>query len=118
MQEQDLGNDNDNDKNNDYDKDANLPASSHPGNLLAFLAWLDAMPRTFADTMEAWRTSCPRLSAWEDATTAGLVDMASRPGVPRAQAIVTLTAKGRAALQQARQPAMPKHPNKPELPKH
>ncbi|MBB1629801.1 hypothetical protein [Cupriavidus sp. UME77] len=101
MQEQDLG------KDNDSDKEANLPASSHLGSLLAFLAWLDAMPRTFADTMEAWRTSCPRLSAWEDATTAGLVDMASRPGVPRAQAIVALTAKGRAALQQARQPATP-----------
>ncbi|WP_416048879.1 hypothetical protein [Cupriavidus basilensis] len=117
MQEQDLEKD-DKDDDKDNDKDANLPASSHPGNLLAFLAWLDAMPRTFADTMEAWRTSCPRLSAWEDATTAGLVGMLSWPGVPRAQAIVTLTAKGRAVLQQARQPAMPKNPNKPELPKH
>lgn len=112
MQEQDLGNDND----KDNDKDANLPASSHPGNLLAFLAWLDAMPRTFADTMEAWRTSCPRLSAWEDATTAGLVGMASRPGVPRAQAIVALTAKGRAALQQAGQAATPDAPDAPDTP--
>ncbi|NUA30636.1 hypothetical protein FCJ59_28430 [Cupriavidus basilensis] len=79
------------------------------------------MPRTFADTMEAWRTSCPRLSAWEDATTAGLVGMASRPGVPRAQAIVALTAKGRAALQQARQPATPDARNAsdtPDLPSH
>ncbi|MHA7680774.1 hypothetical protein [Cupriavidus sp. PET2-C1] len=114
MQEQDLAKDNDGNNDRDNDKDANLPASSHPGNLLE----LDATPRTFADTMEAWRTSCPRLSAWEDATTAGLVGMASRPGVPRAQAIVALTAKGRAALQQARQPAMPKNPNKPDLPNH
>ncbi|GAB7548454.1 hypothetical protein [Cupriavidus sp. 8B] len=102
----------------DQGRDANLPAPSYSGNLLEFLAWLDATPRTFADTMAAWRTSCPRLSAWEDATTAGLVGMTSRPGVPRAQAIVALTLKGRAALQQARQPAMPKNPNKPDLPKH
>ena len=126
MQEQDLGKDDD----KDNDKDADLPASSHPGNLLAFLAWLDATPRTFADTMEAWRTSCPRLSAWEDATTAGLVGMASRPGVPRAQAIVALTAKGRAALRQTRQAAAPNAPDAldaldaldapeaPDLPRH
>lgn len=99
----------------DRGRDARLPASSHPGNLLEFLAWVGAKPRTFADTMEAWRTSCPRLSAWEDATTAGLVGMTSQPGVPRAQAIVELTAKGRAALRLARPPAVPPAP---DLPRH
>jgi len=33
------------------------------GNLLQFLAWVAGRPRTYADTMEAGRTSCPRLSA-------------------------------------------------------
>ena len=26
--------------------------------------------------MDAWRTSCPRLSVWEDATADGLVELA------------------------------------------
>jgi len=34
---------------------------------LDFLSWLAAEPRTYAEVMDAWRTSCPRLSAWEDA---------------------------------------------------
>jgi hypothetical protein len=37
------------------------------------LLWIDAEPRTYAETMEAWRTSCPRLSVWEDALLARLV---------------------------------------------
>ena len=43
--------------------------TSQTGNLLQFLAWLSERPRSYADTMEAWKTSCPRLSAWEDATS-------------------------------------------------
>ena len=37
------------------------------------LLWIDAKPRTYSETIEAWRTSCPRLSVWEDALLAGLV---------------------------------------------
>jgi hypothetical protein len=37
------------------------------------LAWIAEGPRTYAETMEAWRTSCPRLSVWEDAVADGLV---------------------------------------------
>ncbi|MGO4328700.1 hypothetical protein AB4Z48_07955 [Cupriavidus sp. 2TAF22] len=80
-------------------------APAWSGNLLEFLAWVEAGPRTFEDTMDAWRTSCPRLSAWEDATAAGLVGLDLRPGLPRAQAIVHLTARGRAALREPRLPA-------------
>ena len=38
-----------------------------------FLDWLDREPRTYADVMDAWRTSCPRLTVWEDAIDGGLV---------------------------------------------
>ncbi len=38
-----------------------------------FLAWLAAEPRDYVDVMDAWRTSCPRLTVWEDAIDAGLV---------------------------------------------
>ncbi len=34
---------------------------------MQFLEWLSERPRTYSDTMDAWRTSCPRLSIWEDA---------------------------------------------------
>lgn len=49
--------------------------TSQLGNLLQFLAWIAERPRTYAQTMDAWRSSCPRLSAWEDATANGLVDV-------------------------------------------
>ena len=49
---------------------------------LDFLAWLAAEPRDYADVMEAWRTSCPRLTIWEDAIDAGLVARLHVPGQP------------------------------------
>jgi hypothetical protein len=47
--------------------------------------------------MDAWRTSCPRLSIWEDAVGDGLV--AVLPGVGgQREAGVVLTAAGRERL--------------------
>src|SRR3954464_9150084 len=43
-----------------------------------FLAWVDERPRTRADVMDAWRSSCPRLTIWEDAVIAGLVRLEGR----------------------------------------
>ena len=63
---------------------------------LQFLAWVDAAPRTYAQAMEAWRSTCPRLSIWEDAILDGLVAFAG--GATRNQSRVTLTPKGRALL--------------------
>ena len=40
---------------------------SHTANLRQFLAWIAAQPRTCAEMMIAWRTSCPGLLGWEDA---------------------------------------------------
>jgi hypothetical protein len=48
--------------------------------------------------MDAWRTSCPRLSIWEDALADGLVEVGQNPGVMRERP-VTLTKRGRALLQ-------------------
>jgi len=63
-----------------------------------FLAWLAARPRSYEETMEVWRSSCPRLSVWEDALGAGLV--ALQPGAARGMrgARVVLTPEGWAAL--------------------
>ncbi|MFL9825860.1 hypothetical protein [Rhodoplanes sp. SY1] len=64
---------------------------------LQFLGWLAEAPRSYAAVMEAWRTSCPRLSIWEDALIDGLVAIGA--GAPsRDTAPVRLTARGRARL--------------------
>jgi hypothetical protein len=72
--------------------------ASQVGNLVQFLLWIAARPRTYAETMEAWRTNCPRLSAWEDATANGLVDMTQEESPVKGEAVVVLTDKGRALL--------------------
>jgi hypothetical protein len=61
--------------------------------MLQFLAWVADRPRTYRQTMEAWRSSCPRLSVWEDAIIDGLVRIDNGDG--RA---VVLTARGRKIL--------------------
>ena len=58
-----------------------------------FLAWLAAGPRPYDEVMEAWRTTCPRLTVWEDAIGSGLVAHAHAPG--RAP-LVALTLRGEA----------------------
>jgi D-3-phosphoglycerate dehydrogenase len=62
--------------------------------ILDLLAWLAREERSYDDTMEAWRTSCPRLPVWEDANTRGLVAHAMANGQP----VVRLTPSGRALL--------------------
>jgi hypothetical protein len=70
------------------------PVPSGPISLLTiqFLAWLAERPRPYADVMEAWRSSCPRLTVWEDSVTDDLV----RCDRDR---LVSLTPRGRAALE-------------------
>ncbi len=36
--------------------------------------WVAAEPRPYAEVLEAWRTSCPRLTVWEEAVDRGLVE--------------------------------------------
>jgi hypothetical protein len=69
--------------------------------MIQFLSWVADRPRTYRQTMDAWRTSCPRLSVWEDAILDNLVRIES--GEDRA---VTLTPRGRALLEKATAPAL------------
>jgi hypothetical protein len=62
------------------------------------LAWLAAAPRTHAETMAAWRSSCPRLTIWEDALADGLVRVERGHGTPPGPSLVAITPRGRAAL--------------------
>jgi hypothetical protein len=34
--------------------------------VLDLVEWIAKQPRSYADVMEAWRTSCPRFPIWED----------------------------------------------------
>jgi hypothetical protein len=37
------------------------------------LEWIAERSRSYAETIEAWKTSCPRLAVWEDALAERLV---------------------------------------------
>ena len=63
-----------------------------------FLAWVASRPRSYAETMDAWRTSCPRFTIWEDALGDGLVQLESVPGMPMSETRVILSPRGRAIL--------------------
>jgi hypothetical protein len=53
--------------------------------------WVGKEPRTYRQVMDAWRTSCPRLTVWEEAVDRGLL---ARSGEG-----VAVTDAGRAYLQ-------------------
>jgi hypothetical protein len=44
---------------------------------LELLAWIAERPRTYPETIEVWKSSCPRLTVWEDALSDGLVRIQS-----------------------------------------
>jgi hypothetical protein len=72
-------------------------ALTAPRALIAeFLRWVAARPRTYRETMDAWRTSCPRLPVWEDALESGLVVVVRQGG----ELAVGITEAGRAFLAQ------------------
>jgi hypothetical protein len=64
---------------------------------LQFLGFV-ADGRSYGETMEAWRSTCPRMPIWEDAVRNGLVRI-ENGGAMKSSRIV-LTARGRARLGQ------------------
>jgi hypothetical protein len=71
-----------------------MPTEAVNASVLQLLDWLSLEGRTYAETMEAWRTHCPRLTVWEDALAGGLIEV-RRSG---AEARVVLTGAGISAL--------------------
>jgi hypothetical protein len=41
--------------------------------ILDLLEWMGPEPRPYAEVLEAWRTSCPRLPVWEEASDRGYI---------------------------------------------
>ena len=76
--------------------------------ILDLVQWVAAEPRTYVELMDAWRTSCPRLTIWEDALDGGLLQRQTVAGV----AMVAVTAAGRDLLRREARlpvPAMTAH---------
>ncbi len=48
--------------------------------ILDLVEWVGRKERTYQETMDAWRTSCPRLSIWEDARERGFIETAWTDG--------------------------------------
>ena len=72
------------------------PSDASTSLILDLLEWLAAQPRPYAEVMDVWRTSCPRLTIWEDAVDLGYVERRREPRPPT----VFLTPLGRQALEQ------------------
>ena len=48
--------------------------------VLDLLEWVQRKEGTYHESMDAWRTSCPRLPVWEEANDRGLVETTSHHG--------------------------------------
>ena len=59
--------------------------------ILDLIEWIGPGQRPYRETMEAWRTSGPRLPVWEDATDLGFLERRRDAG---GVAVVSVTAAG------------------------
>ena len=56
-----------------------MPDSTDPL-VLDLVEWIAREPRLYSEVIETWRTSCPRLTIWEDAVDRGFVTRESIAG--------------------------------------
>jgi hypothetical protein len=69
--------------------------------ILDLLEWIGPDAKPYEATIEAWRTSCPRLPVWEEATARGFITFDRRQGP---ELLVIVSAEGKRALRAARRP--------------
>jgi len=65
--------------------------------VLDLVEWVARAPRPYAEVIDAWRTSCPRLTVWEEAIERRLVMRTTLGGEG---AKVAITASGRRLLRE------------------
>ena len=68
--------------------------------LRELLTWISERPRTYEETMQAWRSTCPRHTVWEDACMDGYVEVIDI-GSGTSPSRVVLTPLGKTALPKA-----------------
>jgi hypothetical protein len=49
--------------------------------VLDLVEWVAREPRLYSEVIEIWRTSCPRLTIWEDAVDRGYVAREAVAGI-------------------------------------
>lgn len=64
--------------------------------MLEFLSWISSRNRTYAEAMNAWQTTCPRHTIWEDAIIDGLIQLNGAQTLHDPEVI--LTPRGKAYL--------------------
>ena len=70
--------------------------------ILDLLEWIGPNPRPYAEALDAWRTSCPRLPVWEDAIDRGFIVRHRSSG---GGALVSVSAAGTDHLRNHRPPS-------------
>ena len=65
--------------------------------ILDFVEWVGREPRPYRDVLDAWRTSCPRLTVWEDAEERGFV---TRQQIPDRGTMIAATPAGQHFLKE------------------
>lgn len=66
--------------------------------ILDLVEWLTQHEHTYDETFAAWRTTCPRLTVWEDANDRGLITVEVVAG----RSLVRPTAAGYSLLRERR----------------
>ena len=66
--------------------------------MIEFLSWVAARRRSYDEAAEAWRSTCPRHTEWEDAFIDGLVRLQTDQ---TGECTVILTLRGEAAFRAA-----------------
>jgi len=65
--------------------------------VLDFVEWIAREPRVYSEVVATWKTSCPRLTIWEDAAARGYV---ARETIAGFGMVVTVTADGEKLLRE------------------
>ena len=63
--------------------------------VLDLVEWIAREPRFYSEVIATWRTSCPRLTIWEDAVDRGYV---AREVIAGTGVVVAVTAAGERLL--------------------
>jgi hypothetical protein len=65
--------------------------------VLDLVEWIAREPRLYSEVIATWRTSCPRLTIWEDAVDRGYVERETIAGFGL---LVTVTEDGEKLLRE------------------
>ncbi len=67
--------------------------------VIDLLEWIGPRTRPYAEVIDAWRTSCPRLPVWEEANARGYIHHEHLEGIGT---LISVSATGLAVLDQHR----------------